>query len=468
MYKIHIFVYIFIFIYKKQDMIKNIFIEKANKIHNSLYSYILNNENICYKDKINIVCKKHGIFSLTVNNHLNGRGCPYCKIEENKNNFINKQLCNFINKAKQVHGDKYDYSKVNYVNAHTKVCIICPKHGEFWQTPDSHLRGSGCSKCSFISTANKKALTSKEFIEKAKQVHGDKYDYSKIEYVNTKTPVCIICPKHGEFWQTPNGHLSGNNCPLCKGKQMNQNVFLKRMKDKYGDLYDLTKANYVKSNIPVIIGYKNTFFEIEPRKILNSKKPILKKRITNINSFIEKAKQVHGDKYDYSKVNYIKSTSKVCIICPKHGEFWQRPNDHLNGYGCMLCKESKLERKLSLFLDKKNIKYIRQYYAPFLSEKYSHQSLDFYLPDYNIVIECQGRQHFEPIKYFGGNDKLKKQILLDTTKKEKCELNKINIIYLIDSHINLISIINNVNYNNIYSENNSFKSMNKLLKIILK
>lgn len=278
MYKIYVFVYIFIFIYKKQDMIKNIFIEKANKIHNSLYSYILNNENICYKDKINILCKKHGIFSLTVNNHLSGRGCPYCKIEENKNNFINKQLCNFINKAKQVHGDKYDYSKVNYVNAHTKVCIICPKHGEFWQ----------------------------------------------------------------------------------------------------------------------------------------------------------------------------------------------RPNDHLSGYGCILCKESKLERKLSLFLDKKNIKYIRQYYPPFLSEKYSHQSLDFYLPDYNIVIECQGRQHFEPIKYFGENDKLKKQILLDTIKKEKCELNKVNIIYLIDSHINLISIINNVNYNNIYSENNSFKSMNKLLKIILK
>ena len=117
----------------------------------------------------------------------------------------------FIAKAKLVHGDKYDYSKVEYVGALTKVCIICPKHGEFCQEANSHLRGQGCPKCKY----EKQTCTTDEFIAKAKKIHGDKYDYSKVEYVNDRTKVCIICPKHGEFWQTPNHHLSGCGCPKC-------------------------------------------------------------------------------------------------------------------------------------------------------------------------------------------------------------------------------------------------------------
>ena len=119
----------------------------------------------------------------------------------------------FIEKAKQIHGDKYDYSKVEYVNSHTKVCIICPKHGEFWQTPNNHTHKTnpkGCPSCN-----GTKKLTTKEFIEKAKKIHGNKYDYSKVEYINNLTKVCIICPKHGQFWQTPNKHLTGCNCPFC-------------------------------------------------------------------------------------------------------------------------------------------------------------------------------------------------------------------------------------------------------------
>ena len=121
----------------------------------------------------------------------------------------------FIEKAKQIHGNKYDYSKVEYVNNHTKVCIICPEHGEFWQTPNSHLNGNGCSSCKGL-----KKLTTKEFIERAKQVHGNKYDYSKTIYVNKRTKVCIICPIHGEFYQTPHNHVyQKQGCPEC-GKNM--------------------------------------------------------------------------------------------------------------------------------------------------------------------------------------------------------------------------------------------------------
>ena len=108
----------------------------------------------------------------------------------------------FIRRAKEVHGDKYDYSKLEYVDTKTKVCIICPEHGVFWKFPYDHLGGGGCPKCS--------AYGKEEFIQKAREVHGDKYDYSKVNYVNSYTKVCIICPEHGEFWQKPNSHINGS------------------------------------------------------------------------------------------------------------------------------------------------------------------------------------------------------------------------------------------------------------------
>ena len=199
-------------------------------------------------------------------------------MKNNKHSNVRKTTEQFIEEARQVHGDKYDYSKVNYINNSTKVCIICPEHGEFWQRPNDHLSGQGCPACGKEKCADDSRLTSEQFIEKARKVHGDKYDYSKVEYINARTKVCIICPEHGEFWQKPNDHLSGQGCPFCAG-----NV-----------------------------------------------------KLTS-EQFIEKAMQVHGDKYDYSKVEYVNSATNVCIICPEHGEFWQKPSNHLIGKGCCAC-----------------------------------------------------------------------------------------------------------------------------------
>lgn len=116
----------------------------------------------------------------------------------------------FIQKAKAVHGDKYDYSKVEYVAYRTEVCIICPIHGEFWQKPVNHLSGYGCSFCS-----GRKKMSSQNFIERLKLVHGSIYDYSKVEYKGTHEKICIICREHGEFWQTAGSHLKGVGCPKC-------------------------------------------------------------------------------------------------------------------------------------------------------------------------------------------------------------------------------------------------------------
>lgn len=121
----------------------------------------------------------------------------------------------FTERATKVHAKKYDYSKVRYINAKTKICIICPIHGEFWQYPHDHLKGQGCSKCGCVNRSVKFRYNTSDFIFHAKETHGDKYDYSKVKYVNSRTKVCIICPIHGEFWQSPTHHIMGYKCPKC-------------------------------------------------------------------------------------------------------------------------------------------------------------------------------------------------------------------------------------------------------------
>ena len=214
-------------------------------------------------------------------------------------------------------------------------------------------------------------LSKDEFVKRAEEVHGNKYDYSKVEYVNKHTKICIICHEHGEFWQSPNNHLAGNGCRKC----------------------------WLKRN--------------------------LTSKLSNTEVFINKAKQIHGNKYDYSKTIYEHSLKKVCIICPEHGEFWQTPNSHLNGQGCPICNESTLEREVNKILREKGINFIQQFKAKWLGR----QSLDFYLPDYNMAIECQGIQHFMPKKYFGGEKSFKTITENDIKKRKLCEENNIKIIY---------------------------------------
>ena len=134
----------------------------------------------------------------------------------------------FIEKARQIHNDKYDYSKVNYVNSRTKVCIICPEHGEFWQTPHNHLKGYGCAECGKEKSHLPK-ITTEDFIAKSKEIHGNKYDYSKVCYKTSDTKVCIICPEHGEFWQSPSNHMNGSGCPKCANEKR-KNALIKDTK----------------------------------------------------------------------------------------------------------------------------------------------------------------------------------------------------------------------------------------------
>ena len=341
----------------------------------------------------------------------------------------------FVERAKKIHGDKYDYSKVEYVNNNTKVRIICPIHGEFWQNPRNHLEGKGCKKCANDAVGNRTRFTKEEFIKRAKEVHGNKYDYSKIDLINRKNgKICIICPIHGEFWQSPNMHLLGRNCPKCSNHYtMTTSEFIEKARKIHGNKYDYSKVNYIDTThkICIICPIHGEFWQ-KPNNHLNGQgckeccveERAKRKRLT-IDQFIEKARKIHGNKYDYSKINYVNNNTEICIICPIHGEFWQKPSKHLLGHNCPICNESKLEEQTRNLLTEKKILFESQKKFNWLGR----QSLDFYLPQYNIAIECQGKQHFLPNNFFGGKKGLIDTQKRDSEKAELCISNGVKLIY---------------------------------------
>ena len=327
--------------------------------------------------RVKFLCKKHNIISCKTPSHvLRHVGCIECGEEKRKQwreSQNQKTKENFIKRAQEVHGNKYDYSKTNYVDGKTKVCIICPEHGEFYIMPHSHLSGRGCRKCAIKSTHDLQRKSLEQFIKEAREVHGDKYDYSKVNYVNCDSKVCIICPEHGEFWQQPFKHLAGQGCKKCG----------------------------ISKNV------KNQTFTTE--------------------EFIERAKEVHGDKYDYSKVEYKGYDKEVCIICPTHGEFWQTPDSHLQGSNCQMCA-----RQLS-----KNEKEIHDFIADKIGDEnvikersiLKHGAeIDIFIPSLHLGIEYDGcRWHSE---LFG------KDRHYHLKKTEECKKQGISLIHIFEDEYN--------------------------------
>ena len=349
-------------------------------------------------------------------------------------NDVKKTTEQFILESKNIFGDKYDYSKVEYKNYREKVCIICKKHGEFWQSPDSHLRGQeGCNKCCKEKYGRSTFKTRDEFIKESIKIHGDKYDYSKVEYLGDKIKVCIICKKHGEFWQIPNNHLKGKGCPDCYGnRKLTKEKFIEKARKIHGDKYDYSKVEYKNIDTKVcIVCPKHGEFWQTPYKHINEKQQCVKCRgkINTLEEFIEESKNIHGEIYDYSKVEFINTTKKVCIICPKHGEFWQTPSHHISGRGCIKCKMSLYEKTVKKTLDKLHIDYKFEVGNKTL-KWIQNLRLDFFIPILNIAIEVQGEQHYKPVNMFGGYESFEKTIKRDKLKKNICEENGVKLYYI--------------------------------------
>ena len=368
------------------------FIAKAILVHGDKYNY----SKVDYKNvntKIIIICKIHGEFSQIPNNHLYGYRCNKCGGTAKSN------TKDFIEKAINIHGNNYDYSKVDYKNANTKVIIICKTHGEFQQTPKLHLKNSGCCKC----VGNAKSNT-KDFIKKAINIHGDKYNYSKVNYKNSTTPVIMICKEHGEFEQTPKCHLRKHGCLNC-GIQNNSlsmrktnNKFLEECKEKYGDLYDYSKVDYINCDTLItIICKKHGEFQQTPYQHLKSNgcQKCSGHYTLTTKEFIEKSILVHGDKYNYSKVDYKNSNTEVIIICNKHGEFKQKPIYHYwNNAGCPKCANKNITTEE--FIEKSKLVH---------GDKYDYSNVVYNLSNEEVNIICKIHGNFNQIAsyHLGGS-----------------------------------------------------------------
>lgn len=339
----------------------------------------------------------------------------------------------FIEKARKVHGDKYDYSLVKYKNSQTKVKIICEEHGDFLQKPNSHLNGHGCDKCARKYVSNLKVKNNEQFIKDAINIHGNKYVYFN-DYVRSNIKIKILCPKHGEFLQTPNNHLNGAGCPKCSNKyNYTTTEFIELANKKHKNKYTYPDS-YInnKLKIRIICPIHGVFVQKADShlngkgcsKCHNDKKKTLYNK--PIYQFIDEANNIHNNYYTY-KSDYVNTETKIQIICPNHGEFTQTPHAHLSGQGCPKCKQSKGEIKIIKWLNNIGIKYeVQKKFKDCIDKR--ELPFDFYLPDYNICIEFDGIQHFKIIEFFDGEEGFKNRQNKDKIKTEYCKNNNIKLI----------------------------------------
>lgn len=306
----------------------------------------------------------------------------------------------FADRARIIHNNKYDYSKVVYVNNKIGVVIVCPEHGEFKQSPKSHLSGHGCKLCGIYKTKESNTLFNRNtrhanFINSATVAHGDKYDYSKVEYINNITKISITCPEHGEFKQTPLAHLK-SGCGQCartnKNRRSSSLIFTQNARSIHGDKYDYCKVEYVNNNTDVIIICpKHGSFAQSPHNHLAGKGCrscgdliTLNHRRNNVDDFIEESHRTHNNKYDYSKVEYVNNKTKVSIICPVHGLFEQTPLTHKRR-GCGQCAIDAKKNSLSDFISRSQLIH---------DNKYDYSKVEYVNNLTKVIIVCPEHGEF--------------------------------------------------------------------------
>jgi len=282
-----------------------------------------------------------------------------------------------------------------------------------------------------------KKLTTEEFVQKARAVHGNKYDYSNIVYINAVTKIKIKCFMHGNFKQLPYVHLKGSGCTKCENdkKKSTTNEFIKKAKNTHGDKYDYSQVNYKSAHAKVkIICPKHGEFEQVANLHIRGHECMqcsVKKRSTlrakDLKNFIRDAKKIHSDKYDYSISIYKNSATKLKILCKKHGVFEQRPADHLKGCGCPKCKSSKGEIKIFNIFVKNNINFKSEHHLKNCNYK-KKLFFDFYAIDTKCCLEINGIQHFKPVEFFGGTKVFEDNLKRDSIKENFCLRHKLPLI----------------------------------------
>ena len=364
----------------------DLFIQKAKKIHGDLYDYsrtIYNRAN----EKVIIICKTHGEFLVSPHSHLKGSKCKLCVYNKFKKNKTEKLKTNkielFVNRAHKIHNNKYDYSKAIYINSKTKVEIICKDHGSFWMTPNNHLHKHGCKKCSKYIQTNPD-----DFKNKASRIHPN-LNFDKSIYINNKTQIIVTCPFHGDYITTPRTIISGHGCRQCaNNKQANDlKLFIEKAKQLYHDKYEYDKSIYINNKTPIIITCKDHGdWTTSPDSFLDGhgcKKCYLSNKVINTESFISASREVHGNNFNYDETCYLNSFTKLKVKCNKCQKTSYKLPSVHLNSGCGYCNLSNEINLISSWLSGEEIIYNTR-------DIINPYEIDIYLPRYKFGIEYHG------------------------------------------------------------------------------
>jgi very-short-patch-repair endonuclease len=380
------------------------FIRKSIELWGNKYDYSL----VEYKTmQLKVKIKYNDwIYEQSPENHLLGKKCEK-RWDTDK----------FIHFSKKIHGNKYDYSKVLYINMFTPIELIL--NGiSYKQTPEKHLMGREVEKGFSLKT-------NEEFISDAIKIWNNKYNYSLVDYKGAHTPIKIIF-ENEIYSQTPSSHLNGMNCERDTIKS--QEDFLRKAIKKHGEnKYDYSLVEYKGIENKVKIIYEGKIYEQKAGAHLYAGLPENNKFRKTTEEFIQESNLIHSNVFDYSKVNYINNSIKVTIICPIHGEFNQNPSSHLQGAGCPNCVESRGEKIIDKILKKFKINFDRQKKFPDC-KNIRELPFDFYIPSMRLCIEFDGIQHHKPLPFFGGQEAFERLKINDKIKNDYCEDNYINLI----------------------------------------
>jgi len=411
------------------------FIKKSKKLHGDKYDYSKTNY-VNSRSKVIITCPKHGDFSILARaHHYLGQGCRACGLESKEVSFEE-----FVIRSKKHHGEKYSYPNQEFNGITSVVRIICPEHGEFQQKATSHSKGHGCYKCAKIFNSDKHRLSTEEVIKQFQEIHRNRYDYSEVKYFSNSKKLKIICKEHGPFYQNANAHKNGQGCDICgkiKGGKKNRSkweeIYPELIK-VHGNKYTYDKSTYIKSSSKMKVYCKihEHDFEISPTQ-LKLGQGCYHCGIDKIKDFLTEdwestyplIRKVHGKKYNYNKESFTGRRQKMEIFCKKHGPFLQEVSVHLAGSGCPNCNSSIGENFISLFLENRNIDFEQQKTFEGLKQK-RKLKVDFYIDKFDLVIEYNGRQHYEAVGTFGGKKALFNTQRSDNLKRQYCIDNQIN------------------------------------------
>ncbi len=350
---------------------------------------------VVYKNnstKVEVICAEHGSFFPKPINHIQNQSGCPACVGCKRTTAED-----FIERARAVHGDRYDYSALNYAGVDSLVSIGCTDHGLFQQIAYDHTSGHGCKICGVekCASANRRLLA--EFIAKARAFHGDWFDYSRAAYINSTTLIEIICEAHGSFWQTPYNHANGSGCRTCAGlAPVTLEEFIERARAVHGDRYDYSKVVFSRYSDAVEIVCKDhgAFWQVAKSHAAGSQCPDCAGvgRITEA-KLIAKGQSVHGDRYDYSRARIVNGSTPVEIICPDHGVFLQRPAEHGLGAGCPVCA-GKAPITAEVFIDRAKVAH---------GDRYQYDQMVFSKYKENVEIICEAHGSFWQTPYNHAN-----------------------------------------------------------------